>query len=96
MSNVTEQIEDVYIDALINGALTTTKSITKTSDGKTIESVVSKRTIVPKDCLEYLRTRSPDKWSPPPPVPQVLIKQETIAIAQEELRKLLIPIMPGE
>jgi len=90
--DVTERVEEVYIDALLHGALTTTKSLTITPKGERIESVTTKRTIVPRDCLEFLRARNPEKWSPPPPVPQVMIKQETMNVALGELRKLLIPI----
>ena len=95
MGDPTEKIKDVYIDSLIHGALTTTKSVTKTSKGGTIESIVQKRTVVPKNCLEYLRTKVPEEWSPPAPVPQVIIKNETLNTALAELRQMLVPIEGG-
>ena len=91
--NVTEQVEKVYIDALLHGALTTTKSLTITPKGERIESVTTKRTIVPRDCLEFLRARNPEKWSPPPPQLALgVMKQETYNVGLDALAQLLIPI----
>jgi len=88
MEMTTQQIEQTYIDALLNGEKTVTVTSTETPNGVITQRAV-KRVHSAKNCLEYLRTMKPEKWSPPPPVQQVMIKQETINTGVDELRKLL-------
>ena len=92
MDAITAQIEEVYTDSLINGALTKTTTVTKSPKGEITESVTVRRAIVPKDCLEYLRVRAPERWNPPPPEQSVRIKQETLNIGIDAIRTLLTPI----
>jgi hypothetical protein len=84
----TQQIEETYIDALINGDKIVTITKADTPNG-VLSSQTIKRSISAKNCLEYLRTAKPEKWSPPPAVQQVQIKQETINKGIESLHKLI-------
>jgi hypothetical protein len=88
VTDPTQQIEETYIDSVLNGDKVVTITSADTPNG-VFSTKTIKRSVSAKNCLEYLRTAKPEKWSPPPAVQQVQIKQETINNGIEELQKLI-------
>ena len=83
MSTITEQIEKKYIDELLHGSQSITKTIRQLSNGVTLTAIETKTVSRPKDKLEYLQyVKEHD--------------QEMIDVTQdrglEELHQLLIPL----